>query len=86
MITLDYLKKMKPGSVIATGVVKDERLYSEPVRWVAKRGAIHDWAIYYHLEGTDQAFIEKHGNKCISESVIKSLVPCDDDAFKWYRY
>jgi len=77
---------MEPRSVIATGVILDERLHNKPVRWVAKRGMIHDWAIYYHTEEKSQEWVEAHGDKCFTGSVIKSLVPCDDDAFKWYRF
>ena len=85
-LTLSALKEMEPGTVFAHGVTLDERLYREPVRWLAKRGRIHDWAIYYHLESSSLEWIEGSGDKCFTERVIKDLVPCDDAAFKMYRY
>ena len=84
-LTLETLKTMEPGKVFATGVTQDPRLYRDPVRWVAKRGRIHDWAIYYHLETSSTQWIESHGDKCYTREVIKDLVPCDEEALKMYR-
>lgn len=86
LLTLESLKEMKEGTVFVNGVVLDERLYHEPVRWLAKRGRIHDWAIYYHLEKSPLDWIERSGDKCFTEAVIRELVPCDDQAFKMYRF
>ena len=84
-LTLETLKTMEPGKVFATGVTQDPRLYRDPVKWVAKRGRIHDWAIYYHLETSSAQWIESHGDKCYTKEVIKDLVPCDEEALKMYR-
>jgi hypothetical protein len=85
-LSLEDLKNMEPGTVFANGVTLDERLYHKPVRWLAKRGRIHDWAIYYHLEEKSLAWVETSGDKCFTEGVIKELVPCDEKAFKMYRF
>lgn len=74
---------------------------STKVRWVAIRGYIHDWAIYHsmdanfiqadylddpiHLEISEER-IAKAGAKLYGEQDIKRLVPCNDEAFKIYRY
>ncbi len=54
MLTLQALKEMRPHEIIATGTVENspEGVFmtrEHPKRmliWVAKRGEIHDWAIY----------------------------------------
>lgn len=71
------------------------------VKWVAVRGGIHDWAIYHsldaNLEKADFLDGEKHleaswekiynqGAKLHDQGVIKSFVPCDDEAFAMYRH
>ena len=86
MITIKNLKEMKPG-IFATGIIKDDRIHREfTVRWVASRGFIHDWAIYYHKEEHDEIYVKEQGDKMTTEAVIRFLVPCDDEAFKMYRY
>ena len=86
MLTIENLKEMEPDHIIATGVVLNERLYHKPVRWVAKRGRVHDWAIYYDKEEKTELQVQNWGNKCFTESVIRELVPCDDSAMKMYRF
>ena len=86
MLTIENLKEMEPGTIIATGVTQNDYLYHLPVRWVAKRGRIHDWAIYYDKEEKSQSEVENCGNKCFTEAVIKELVPCDEAAMRMYRF
>jgi len=86
MLTKEMLEAMPEGTVFATGVVNEPGLYKEPVRWLAVRGGIADWAIYYHKEAMGIAYIRDHGDKCFTKEIIKKLVPCDEDAFKAYRY
>lgn len=71
------------------------------VKFVAVRGEINDWAIYHSLSsnftgvlGLDDkdtyilpdGLIEKLGDKLRNVEDIKKLVPCDDEAFKQYRF
>jgi len=86
ILTLDELKDMKPDTVFAKGTITDPRLYRGEVKWVAIRGGIWDWAIYYHHSTYDFEYISRCGDKCFTEAVIKMLVPCSDEAFKMYRY
>lgn len=86
LLTLADLKAMPPDTIFATGITEDPRPYNEPVRWLAVRGGIHDWAIYYHLPEKTIEWIRDHGDKCFTTPVIRELVPCDDEAFKMYRY
>jgi hypothetical protein len=94
MLTLDQLKAMPPGIVFAQGEVENspEGVYmtksfpGRKLKWVAKRGGIHDWAIYIHWADNDYEYVKCHGDKITYEKEIKKLVPCDHDAFKMYRY
>lgn len=86
MLTVDQLKAMPPDTIFATGTVEDPRLYRGPIRWVAVRGGYHDWTIYYHHDTYDSKYIKRHGDKCITDAVIRALVPCEDEAFKMYRF
>lgn len=86
MLTKEMLEAMPPDTIFATGVVNEPGLYIAPVRWLAVRGGIWDWAIYYHKEESSMEFVRDHGDKCFTEEIIKKLVPCNEDAFKMYRY
>jgi len=84
MITIEKLKEMKPG-IFATGTGTYPEIYETEICWVAVRGGIHDWAIYYHHSVHDKGWIRRNGDKMRTESVIKRLVPCDDEAYDMYR-
>ena len=112
MITLQQLKDMKPNIIFAKGQGKilhpwfneaknvDEN-NETPVKWVAIRGGIHDWAIYHsmdanitmadyfddpsHLQAPNET-IARAGAKLHNEERIKEFVPCDDESFKMYRH
>lgn len=92
MLTLKQLKEMEPDTIFAKGEIIDSpdginmENTGKQLRWVACRGGIHDWAIYCHLADKDWDFIKTQGNKVIREKNIKKLIPCDDEAFKMYRY
>ncbi len=87
MLTLQKLKEMKPHTIFAKGGGLIEEFSREMnTKWVAVRGGIHDWAIYYAEEGKADEQIRDWGDKCYFEEVIKRLVPCDEEAFKMYRY
>ena len=85
-LTIDKLKEMKAGTIFATGTGTYPELTEQEVRWVACRGGMHDWCIYYAETDKSNLWIQKQGDKCFTESVIKRLVPCDDEAFEMYRY
>lgn len=84
-LTLDFLKEHK-GIVFATGLTTDRRLWKDEVRWIAKVGDGHyDWAIYYHHANRTVEWIKTNGDKVTTESIIRELVPCTDEAFAHYR-
>lgn len=85
-LTLQNLKKMEAGTIIASGVGLYKELHKEPVKWVAVRGRIHDWAIYHEHPNMEIEYVTAYGDKIRTESIIRQLVPCDNEAFKMYRY
>ena len=85
-LTLQKLKDMKPGAIFDSGTGTYPAVVNEEITWIAKRGDIHDWGIYYHRPDKSIEFIANYGDKMFTELVIKRLVPCDDEAFGMYRY
>ncbi|OGY24255.1 MAG: hypothetical protein A2Y57_04190 [Candidatus Woykebacteria bacterium RBG_13_40_7b] len=95
MLTLKELKEMEPDTIFAQGEIKDSPAginmagTGKVMKWVAVRGGIEDWAIYCDNPFQPQLSYEgvrDYGDKLKMEEHIKKLVPCDDEAFKMYRY
>lgn len=84
-LTLQHLKDMQPG-IFAYGTLQDCKICPEHIKWVAVRGGIHDWTIYYDKECYSYDHVKDFGTKLYTSSIIRELVPCDDKAFKMYRY
>ena len=90
-LTLKKLKAMKPGTIFE---FKPGDNGVRTFMLVAKQGSIHDWAIYtslnaipmVHFWAGDKQGIADYGQKLTDEDLIRKLVPCDDEAFKMYRY
>lgn len=93
MLTLDLLKSMEPDSIISWGIIPNhpEGLYmtdsniGKELIWVAKRGGYHDWAIYTHWAEKGIDYVLTNGDKVTTDSNIKKLVPCDEEALRMYR-
>jgi hypothetical protein len=81
-ITLQMLKDMKPGVIFASG----EMMYEGKNRWIAVRGNIHDWAIYYSYPFKTDVEIHNWGSKLHDLAKVKELVNCDDEALAMYRH
>ena len=81
------LEIMPAHTIFASNVITDPRLHKEgAIRWVAKKGGVVDWAIYYHKAEYDMEYVAAHGDKCFTKEVIRELVECTDEVFKRYRY
>ena len=85
MLTIKELDEMKPSEIFASGTGTYPELRPEEVRWVAVRGGIHDWAIYYFMPYMSDNQVAREGDKMFTESIIKRLVPCTDEAYELYR-
>lgn len=57
-----------------------------PLRWIAVRGSIEDWAIYVHHAWQDWEWIRHNGDKVHNEETVKKLVPCSNSALELYRH
>ncbi len=92
MLTAKDLDSLPSNSIFENGVfldVEDELFMTgsgKLLRWVAVTGAIGDWAIYCHFADRSLEWIRDQGDKVYMETNIKKCVPCDDEAFKRYRY
>jgi hypothetical protein len=93
MLTLQKLKDMKEG-IFAKGETVDSpeganmANTGNPIKWVAVRGYIHDWAIYTDNPYSPQSSYEEvanMGDKVHDRETIKKLVPCDEEALNMYR-
>ena len=96
-ITITDLKEMKPCTVFAKGVLNDSTKginlanTGNDVRWVAKRGGIHDWTIYAqnpHYGELEWSYekVETNGDKIISTDNILKLINATPEALEMYRY
>ena len=85
-LTIEYLNDNKnSGKIFASGTTIHKGLHSTPIRWLAKVGGGHDWAIYYGLSSWSWDMVRTNGDKVFSDAIIKELVPCTDEALKRYR-
>jgi hypothetical protein len=92
MLTVEKLKGFAPSQIFATGEADDNRqgLFmantGRRLRWVAVRGVVHDWAIYCGFAEWGEEEVYRHGDKVLRERHIKMCVPCDEEAFRMYRF
>lgn len=91
MLTVKMLKAMPEGTIFAHGETVDSpeginmNNTGQPLHWIAKRGIIHDWAIYCAPADWNDARIAATGDKIGMPHNIKKLVECDDEALEMYR-
>lgn len=92
MLTKEILKAMNPNTIITSGTITDNPQginmtnSGKMLRWVAVRGGIADWTIYTHWAIHHEDYIKAHGDKIYNPKYIRMLVPCNEEAFKAYRY
>lgn len=84
-LTAAMLSGMKPGELIAYGKVDDHRLGTHPVKWIAVHGKGGAWVIFYGSERLTFQRVLEGGSYALIPSIIRDLVPCDDDAFQLYN-
>jgi hypothetical protein len=92
MLTKEMLKILRPNTVFATGILPDSpeginmTRSGKDLRWVAVSGTFEDWTIYCHWAAYPEEYIARHGDKIYDKTHIKRCVPCDDEAYKKYRF
>lgn len=90
-LTIKKLKKMQPNTIIKTGTISIEDYWDSNkemlIDFVAERGFIEDWAIYFalHNQNESEYAILSFGDKMHNIKSIRKCVPCDDKALKLYR-
>jgi hypothetical protein len=85
MLDRKMLEDMPLGTIFADGVNNDHVGYRD-FRWIAIRGGIADWAIYYDRTTNNMDWVRNYGAKMLNPEKIRELVPCEDEAFEMYRY
>ena len=91
-LTLADLKALEPETLFASGITVDNvnginmTGSGKALRWVAVRGGIHDWTIYCHFADKSEYEVKSNGDKVFNKDIIRRLVPCDDEAFSYYRF
>lgn len=82
-LTLQQLKDMEPSTRFASGEFLYDGLFK---KWLAVRGGIWDWAIYYGEPYKDLDWITSWGTKLHDMSKVKELVDCNEKALGMYRH
>jgi len=86
-LTVKDLEEMPLHKIFDKGIIKDPNIYEgKEIRWIAKKGGITDWAIYYHEANKDETFVKQYGYKLVERNLIEKLVPCTTEAYLKYRY
>ena len=93
-LTKENFDAINHGDVFASGNLPNspEGLYltdsnlGKDLRWIAKKGYGHDWAIYCHWADRSDDWIKASGDKVTSKEHIRKCVPCTDEVLKLYRY
>ena len=91
-LTVEDLVKLPKHEIFASGTALDNEqgLFitnsGKELRWVAVTGEIGDWCIYCHFTHYPPDYIQRYGDKVCIKRNIQMCVPCDDEAFKRYRY
>lgn len=91
MLTRDNLREYLPGSIFAMGAGHFPSVCSQPIQWIAVRGGVDDWAIYYQekesvtFNDEEIEHLRKHGDKVYNKQAIREMVNPDADAMVRYR-
>lgn len=82
-LTIDDIERFSPGSFAAGMYTNPE--HGIEVAWVAVRGNVADWAIYFGAPILTPEEIKRIGNKVYDLNIVKDVMPCTDEALKRYR-
>lgn len=92
MLKYKDLMEMTSGMIFKRGIATDDEKginmlgTGRPIRWIAVRGMIHDWAIYCASEAFNEDYVRDYGDKVHDTETIRRLVKCTDKAFGMYRH
>ena len=57
----------------------------KPLKFVAVKGDIEDWAIYVHWDYHDDIYVKAQGDKVTDLEAVKRVLTCSDSALRLYR-
>lgn len=86
MYDLKQLRRMSPHSEIARGSGPLPECDIPFVKWVAVRGAVDDWAIYFSADDKPYDEIRDSGAKLQNTKAIRRFIPCTDGMMRKYRW
>lgn len=95
MLTFDQFTKFKEGEVFAMGEAQNTisgihltfEHYGRMLKWVAKKGAVNDFAVYAKWSDTSTFDdVTNVGEKVTCLHTVKRLINCDDEVLKHYRF
>lgn len=90
-LTREIFDAIIDGEPFATGLINDEpggcnmTSSGTRLRWVAKKGAADDWAVYCHWQHHSAEWILDSGDKVSDDTNIRACVPCTDEVLRLYR-
>jgi hypothetical protein len=91
VLTLELLVGIEPETVFAAGInstinFPNAGAFFQIFRWVAERGVIDDWVIYYLPKGNGIKTVSRVGHKLKDPIAIQKLVPCTEEVLARYRF
>ena len=91
-LTLEQFKAIPFGEVFAKGEIPNspEGIFMNRdggmLKWVAKKGGIHDWAVYVYWDNVSFTYVRDYGDKVQGKEYITKVVPCTDEVYELYRH
>lgn len=86
--TIKDFSEVVKGEIFLKGDIEFNSEYwgDKPVRWIAKRGALNDWAMYYLpiCSGLELDDIRMNGSKMLA-TVAAQIINCSDEVKDLYR-
>lgn len=80
------LQSLAPFGEIARGSGPLPELDIAHVHWIAVKGMVNDWAVYFSSNDEDYKSIAESGNKLYLLNAVKRLIPCTKNVLRRYRH
>ena len=91
-LTQELLDATPPFGLICTGLAMDDEdgLFlantNKELKWVAKKGAVGDWAVYAHFSSNSVDFVLNAGDKVQSKRNLEVILEFSDEVYSKYRH
>jgi hypothetical protein len=87
MVTKKLLQSLEPRTIFASGICFGPKNTSDKIiKWVAIRGGIEDWAMYYceYVKDMHDIYVAGYGEKMYL-SEVKNIMLADEEGYNLYR-